>query len=325
MILIAGGAGYIGSHTNKLLNKRGYKTVVFDNLVYGHREFVKWGDFVLGELANKDQIRACFKKYQVEAVMHFSAFAYVNESVIDPAKYYRNNVANTLNLLDIMREFGVNRFIFSSSCATYGDPKEIPIGENHPQNPVNPYGKTKLMVEEILKDYERAYGIKFINLRYFNAAGADPEGQIGEWHDPETHLIPLTIYAALGRKESIKLYGTDYPTHDGTCIRDYIHVLDLADVHIKSLEYLEEKKQSDSFNLGNERGHSVREVIDMVRHKAGRNFKVVESERREGDPPVLISDSKKAKEVLGWTSQYNNLETIVETALHWHQKEEKIN
>ncbi len=324
MILIVGGAGYIGSHTNKLLSKRGYKTVVFDNLVYGHREFAKWGDFVLGDLANRDQIRACFKKYQIEAVMHFSAFAYVNESVIDPAKYYRNNVANTLNLLDIMRELGVNKFIFSSSCATYGYPREIPISENHPQSPINPYGKTKLMVEDILKDYDRAYGIKFINLRYFNAAGADPEGEIGEWHDPETHLIPLTIYAALGRKESIKIYGTDYPTQDGTCIRDYIHVFDLADAHIKGLEYVKEKKEGDSFNLGNDRGHSVREVVDMVRHKAGKNFKVVESERREGDPPVLISDSKKAKEILGWTPRYNNLETIVETALNWHRKEIKI-
>jgi len=323
MILIVGGAGYIGSHTNKLLSKRGYKTVVFDNLVYGHREFAKWGDFVLGDLANKDQIRACFKKYQMEAVMHFSAFAYVNESVIDPAKYYRNNVANTLNLLDIMRELGVSKFIFSSSCATYGYPREIPISENHPQSPINPYGKTKLMVEDILKDYDRAYGIKFINLRYFNAAGADPEGEIGEWHDPETHLIPLTIYAALGRKESIKIYGTDYPTQDGTCIRDYIHVFDLADAHIKGLEYLKEKKESDSFNLGNDRGHSVREVVDMVRHIAGKNFKVVERERREGDLPVLISDSKKAKEILGWTSWYDSLETIVETALNWHKREKK--
>jgi len=321
MILIVGGAGYIGSHTNKLLSKRGYETVVFDNLVYGHREFAKWGDFVLGDLANRDQIRACFKKYEVEAVMHFSAFAYVNESVIDPAKYYQNNVANTLNLLDIMRELGVNKFIFSSSCATYGYPKEIPISENHPQSPINPYGKTKLMVEEILKDYDKAYGIKFINLRYFNAAGADPEGEIGEWHDPETHLIPLTIYAALGRKESIKIYGTDYPTQDGTCLRDYIHVFDLADAHIKGLEYLEGEKESDSFNLGTDRGHSVKEVVDMVRHKAGKNFKVIESERREGDPPVLISDSKKAKKILGWTPRYNSLETIVETALNWHKKE----
>jgi len=323
MILIVGGAGYIGSHTSKLLSKRGYKTVVFDSLVYGHREFAKWGEFVLGDLGDREQIRACFKKYQIEAVMHFSAFAYVNESVIDPAKYYRNNVANTLNLLDIMRELGVNKFIFSSSCATYGYPKEIPISENHPQSPINPYGKTKLMVEDILKDYDRAYGIKFINLRYFNAAGADPEGEIGEWHDPETHLIPLTIYAALGRRESIKIYGTDYPTQDGTCIRDYIHVFDLADAHIKALEFLQGKKESDSFNLGNDRGHSVREVVDMVRRKAGENFKIVESERREGDPPVLISDSRRAKGILGWTSQYDSLETIVETALHWHKREKR--
>lgn len=324
MILIVGGAGYIGSHTNKLLSKRGYKTVVFDNLVSGHREFAKWGDFVLGDLANKDQIRSCFKKYQIGAVMHFSAFAYVNESVIDPAKYYRNNVANTLNLLDMMRESGVNKFIFSSSCATYGYPREISISENHPQSPMNPYGKSKLMVEDILKDYDKAYGIKFINLRYFNAAGADPEGEIGEWHDPETHLIPLAIYAALGRKEFLRIFGTDYPTKDGTCVRDYVHVSDLADAHILGLEYLEEKKVSDSFNLGNDKGHSVREVVDMVRRIAGKNFNVIESDRREGDAPILISDSKKAKEILGWIPKYNSLETIVETALNWHKRTKKI-
>jgi UDP-glucose 4-epimerase len=324
MILIVGGAGYIGSHTNKLLSKLGYKTVVFDNLSYGHREFAKWGDFVLGDLAHRDQIRACFKKYQIEAVMHFSAFAYVNESVIDPAKYYRNNVANTLNLLDIMRELGVNKFIFSSSCAIYGYPTEIPISENHPQNPINPYGKTKLMVEDILKDYDKAYGIKFVNLRYFNAAGADPEGEIGEWHDPETHLIPLTIYAALGRRESIKIFGTDYPTKDGTCIRDYIHVFDLANAHILGLEYLEGEKGSDSFNLGNDKGYSVREVVETVRRKVGKNFKVIESKRREGDPPVLISDSKKAKKILSWTPQHNSLETIVESALQWHKDYPKV-
>ena len=193
MILIAGGAGYIGSHTNKRLNQKGFETVVFDNLIYGHREFAKWGDFVHGDLGNPEDIRVCFKKYRIQAVMHFGAFAYVSESVVDPAKYYWNNVANTLNLLEVMREFSVDKFIFSSSCATYGQPQEIPITEEHPQNPVSPYGKTKWMVEEILKDYDRAYGIRHINLRYFNAAGADPEGEIGEWHNPEAHLIPLTV------------------------------------------------------------------------------------------------------------------------------------
>jgi UDP-glucose 4-epimerase len=320
MILIAGGAGYIGSHTNKRLNQKGFETVVFDNLIYGHREFAKWGDFVHGDLGNPEDIRACFKKYRIQAVMHFGAFAYVNESVIDPAKYYRNNVANTLNLLEVMREFSVDKFIFSSSCATYGQPQEIPITEEHPQNPVSPYGKTKWMVEEILKDYDRAYGISHINLRYFNAAGADPEGEIGERHNPEAHLIPLTVHAALGLRDSIQIYGTDYPTRDGTCVRDYIHVFDLADAHIQALEHLETHNRSASFNLGNERGYSVREVIEMVRRKAGKDFPVVERERREGDPAVLISDSRKAREVLGWNPRYNQLETIVETAVGWHRK-----
>jgi UDP-glucose 4-epimerase len=320
MILVVGGAGYIGSHTNKLLSQRGFETVVFDNLVYGHREFVKWGQWFPGDLADPERIRACFRAYPIEAVMHFGAFACVNESVTDPAKYYSNNVANSLHLLTVMKEFGVRHFIFSSSCATYGHPREMPMTENHPRNPINPYGKTKRMVEEMLEDFDRAYGIKHINLRYFNAAGADPEGEVGEWHDPETHLIPLVIQAALGLRESVNIYGTDYPTPDGTCVRDYIHVVDLAEAHLRALKYLEEKKVSDSFNLGNNRGHSVREVIDTVRRKSGKNFKVQEGERREGDPPVLISDSKKAKEILGWSPEFNDLDTIVETALNWHKK-----
>lgn len=321
MIFIAGGAGYIGSHTNKLLNKLGYQTVVFDNLVYGYREFVKWGEFILGDLANREQLRACFMKYPIEAVMHFSAFAYVGESVIDPAKYYKNNVSNTLNLLDIMREFDVRYFIFSSTCATYGEPVEIPISETHPQRPVNPYGKSKLMVEEILKDYDRAYGIKHINLRYFNAAGADPDREIGERHNPETHLIPLTIYAALGIEDHVKIFGTDYHTKDGTCIRDYIYVVDLADAHIKALEYLRFSKRSDSFNLGNNRGYSVREIIDIVKKVSGKDFRVEETERRKGDPPILISSSQKAREILGWNSRYADIEKIIETAWNWHKED----
>ena len=320
MILVVGGAGYIGSHTNKLLSRRGFETVVFDNLVYGHREFVKWGQWFRGDLADPERIRACFRAYPIEAVMHFGAFTYVNESVTDPAKYYSNNVANSLHLLTVMKEFGVRQFIFSSSCATYGHPREMPMTENHPQNPINPYGRTKRMVEEILEDFDRAYGIKHINLRYFNAAGADPEGEVGEWHDPETHLIPLVIQAAMGLRESVNIYGTDYPTPDGTCVRDYIHVVDLAEAHLRGLKYLEEKKVSDSFNLGNDKGYSVRKVIDTVRRKSGKNFRVLEGERREGDPPVLISDSKKAKEILGWSPKFNDLDTIVETAFKWHKK-----
>jgi UDP-glucose 4-epimerase len=318
MILIAGGAGYIGSHVNKLLNKKGYKTVVFDNLICGHREFVKWGNFIFGDLADREQIHHCFKKYPIDAVMHFSAFAYAGESVSDPAKYYVNNVSNTLNLLEAMREYNVRHFIFSSTCATYGIPSEIPITEDTPQRPINPYGRSKLMIEEIIRDYDTAYGIRHINLRYFNAAGADPEGEIGEKHDPETHLIPLTIYAALGINEEIRIFGTDYPTKDGTCIRDYIHVMDLADAHVRALEYLKERRRSDSFNLGNGNGYSVREVIDIVREISGEDFKVRESERREGDPHVLISSSKKAMEILGWRPQYPGIEFIIETAWRWH-------
>ena len=321
MILIVGGAGYIGSHMNKLLNRSGYRTVVFDNLVYGSREFVKWGEFVLGDLADKDQIRLCFRKYPIDVVMHFSAFAYVGQSVTDPARYYVNNVANTLNLLEVMREErNVRYFIFSSSCATYGIPEGIPITEDNPQKPVNPYGRSKLMIEEILKDYDKAYGIKHVNLRYFNAAGADPEGDIGERHNPETHLIPLTIYAALGINRDVKIFGTDYSTRDGTCIRDYIHVTDLADAHVKAMEYLRTREESDSFNLGNGNGYSVREIIETVKRISKRDFEVVEAERRDGDPPVLVGSSRKATEILGWRPQYADIETIVETAYRWHSK-----
>lgn len=321
MILIVGGAGYIGSHMNKLLNRRGYSTVVFDSLVYGSREFVKWGEFVLGDLADKDQIRLCFRKYPIDTVMHFSAFAYVGQSVADPARYYLNNVANTLNLLEAMREEGaVRHFIFSSSCATYGIPEGIPITEDHPQKPVNPYGRSKLMIEEILKDYDKAYGIKHVSLRYFNAAGADPEGDVGERHNPETHLIPLTIYAALGINEDVEIFGTDYSTRDGTCIRDYIHVMDLADAHVRAMEYLKTREESDSFNLGNGNGYSVREIIETVKRISKKDFEVIEAERREGDPPVLVGSSRKAMEILGWKPQYADIETIVETAYRWHSK-----
>ncbi|MEW5745718.1 MAG: UDP-glucose 4-epimerase GalE [Nitrospirota bacterium] len=318
MILIAGGAGYIGSHTNKLLNKKGYKTIVFDNLIYGHREFVKWGEFVLGDLADKDQIRCCFEKFPVKAVLHFSAYAYVGESVTDPAKYYHNNVSNTLNLLAVMREYNVKYFIFSSTCATYGMPTQIPIREDHPQNPVNPYGKSKLMVEEILKDYDRAYGIKHIILRYFNAAGADTEGELGEWHEPETHLIPLILDAAAGRSAEIKIFGTDYDTPDGTCIRDYIHVTDLAGAHILALEYLINNSKSDVFNLGNGSGFSVREVIEAAREVTGKKINAVECQRRVGDPHILIGSSKKIRETLKWKPDYDSLSAIIETAWRWH-------
>lgn len=319
VILIVGGAGYIGSHVNKLLSQKGYKTVVFDNLSRGHQEFVKWGEFFRGDLSDKDQIRACFNKYPVKAVMHFSAFAYVGESVTDPIKYYQNNVANTLNLLEVMLESKVLHFVFSSSCATYGIPERIPITEEHPQKPINPYGRTKLMVEGILKDFDIAYGMKHVSLRYFNAAGADSDTEIGEWHEPETHLIPLVLDAASGGPE-VWIYGTDYDTQDGTCIRDYIHVSDLADAHMLALQHLLKTGKSSVFNLGNGNGFSVREVIETAEKVIGQNIRWVEAERREGDPPSLVGDCEKAKEILKWEPRHSKIVTIIETAWNWHLK-----
>ncbi len=320
MILVIGGAGYIGSHINKLLNKKGYKTAVFDNLIYGHRELVKWGDFILGDLADIEQIRLVFKKNPIKAVMHFAALAYVGESVEDPQKYYINNVANTLNILQIMREFDVKHFIFSSTCATYGNPVKTPISEDHPQNPINPYGQSKLMVEKILSDYSNAYGLKYVALRYFNAAGADADNEIGEWHEPETHLIPLVLDAAIDKRENIKIFGTNYDTPDSTCIRDYIHVTDLADAHILALEYLFNGGKSDVFNLGNGNGFSVMEVIETARRITGREIVSVASPRRPGDPAVLVGSARKATEILNWKPQYFELNNIIETAWYWHQK-----
>ncbi len=321
MILICGGAGYIGSHANKLLAARGYETVVFDNLVYGHREAVKWGKFIKGDLKDPEEIDAVFENYPIDAVMHFAAYAYVGESVVEPEKYYVNNVANTLNLLHAMREHGCNKIIFSSTCATYGEPEKVPITEDMTQKPVNPYGASKFMVERILKDYGNAYGLKYIALRYFNAAGADPEGEIGEEHNPETHLIPLVLDAASGKRTDIKVFGTDYPTRDGSCIRDYIHVTDLASAHLLALEYLDNGGESGCFNLGNEQGTSVLEVIEAVRKVTGRDFKVTRTDRRPGDPATLVGSSEKAKQVLGWRPEYGDIETIVEHAWKWHENE----
>jgi UDP-glucose 4-epimerase len=253
--------------------------------------------------------------------MHFCAFVYVGESVTDPAKYYRNNVMNTLNLLDAMREFHVPYIIFSSTCSTYGVPQRIPITEDHPQAPINPYGWSKFMIEQILKDYEHAYGIRHVNLRYFYAAGADPDAEVGEHHDPETHLIPLVLDVAAGKRHNVKIFGTDYETHDGTCIRDYIHVTDLADAHILALEYLRVGGSSDSFNLGNGNGFSVREVIRMAEQTTGTAIECVETNRRAGDPPVLIGSASKARNILGWRPRYDDLAKIIETAWHWHKKQ----
>lgn len=320
MILIVGGAGYIGAHVNKHLNLNKYETVVFDNLSCGHGEFVKWGILERGDLGNIDEIREVFKKYPITAVMHFAAFTYVGESVEDPQKYYINNVANTINLLRVMLEFDVKKLVFSSTCATYGEPIEIPITETHPQNPISPYGRGKLMVENILADYSRAYDIKYVSLRYFNAAGADPDSEIGELHEPESHLIPLILDAASGERENIGIFGTDYDTYDGTCIRDYIHVTDLADAHVKALQYLENGGKSEYFNLGNGSGFSVLEVIEKAREITGKKIDVVEEERRAGDPPVLVGSSEKIRKVLNWKPKYNDLSLIISTAWTWHEK-----
>lgn len=323
MILVTGGAGYIGSHINKELNKQGYETVVIDNLSYGHEDFVKWGALERVDLSNSREIRKVFQNYPIDAVMHFAAFTYVGESVEDPQKYYLNNLRNTLNLLKVMLEFEVEKIVFSSTCATYGDPLEIPITEDHPQNPISPYGRGKFMVEQVLRDYSQAYGLKYVSLRYFNAAGADPDGELGESHQPETHLIPLILDAALGRREDIKIFGTDYPTPDGTCIRDYIHVTDLADAHIKALEYLENSGKSEVFNLGNGNGFSVREVIEEARKVTGRKITAVETDRRPGDPPILVGSSKKAREILKWEPKFDDLSQIISTAWEWHKNLKK--
>lgn len=319
-ILVCGGAGYIGSHVNKQLSKAGYETIVFDNLVNGNRKSVKWGTFIQGDLKNIEDIETVFVRYKIDAVFHLAAYAYVGESIRKPEKYYYNNVTNTLNLLHIMKKFGCNKIIFSSTCATYGEPEKMPITEDIAQNPINPYGASKLMVERILKDFSEAYGIQFVVLRYFNAAGADPEGEIGESHNPETHIIPLILDAASGKRDDIKVFGVDYNTPDGSCIRDYIHVHDLATAHILALQYLDNEMKSDFFNLGNQLGTSVLQVIDSVKRITGKDFKVIISERRDGDPAKLVGSSKKAEDILGWRQDYGNIDIIVEHAWRWHER-----
>jgi UDP-glucose 4-epimerase len=316
-VLVTGGAGYIGSHVAKLLSKRGYEVLIFDNLSSGHREAAKYGKLVVGDLADKKLLKEIFESFKPEAVMHFAAHIEVAESVRNPLKYYKNNVCNTLNLLEVMSEKGVNKLIFSSTAAVYGVPEEIPIPESAPLAPINPYGESKATVERVLRDLSKAEDFKYVSLRYFNVAGADPEGELGEAHEPETHLIPLVLKAAKGEREQIYIYGTDYPTPDGTAIRDYIHVLDLADAHIKALEYLLEGGGGEVFNVGYGRGYSVREVVDTVKKVTGRNFKVVETDRRPGDPPVLVAKVDKIKRVLNWQPRYDNLGFIVQTAWNW--------
>ena len=318
-ILVTGGAGYIGSHVAKLLASKGYHPVVLDDLSRGHRWAARWGTFVEANLSDRERVREVLLEHRIRAVLHFAAHAYVGESVRDPAAYYRNNVANALSLLEVMVEVESEHLIFSSTCATYGEPVQVPIREDHPQAPINPYGRTKLVVEQMLRDFEAAYGLRHVNLRYFNAAGADPEGDLGEAHDPETHLIPLVLETALGRRPHIAVFGTDYPTPDGTCIRDYIHVADLAEAHVLALEHLLRGGDSRSYNLGNGEGYSVRQVIEATARLTGRPIPVLEARRRWGDPAVLVGSSDRIREELGWAPRYPELDTILETAWRWHR------
>ena len=315
-ILVTGGAGYVGSHACKALAASGLNPIVYDNLLTGHDWAVKWGPFARGDMLDRDRLDEVFRLYQPSAVLHFAAFAYVGESVEHPLRYYTNNVSGTLNLLATMQTYGVKQIVFSSTCATYGIPEAVPISEAHPQKPINPYGSSKLMVEHILTDVGAAYGLRSISLRYFNAAGADPEGQIGEDHDPETHLIPLVLSAASGGKP-ITIYGTDYDTPDGTCIRDFIHVTDLADAHVLALKLLREQCNSLSYNLGTGKGYSVRAVIETAEAVTGRRVRVKEGPRRAGDPPRLVADASRAQRELAWETQYSDLKTIITTAWNW--------
>ena len=318
-ILVAGGAGYIGSHTVKYLLKNNYNVVIVDNLSYGHKEAVLTSNFEQIDLADKESLDKVFKKYKVDAVIHFAAFTYVGESVSQPQKYYWNNVVNTINLLDVMIENDVKNIVFSSTCATYGNPQYTPIDENHPQSPINPYGKTKLMMEQIMADYETAYGLKYVALRYFNAAGCDKDGELGESHNPETHLIPLVLKAIKGEIPQISVFGTDYDTPDGTCIRDYIHVEDLADAHMLAVENLFKDKQSHCINLGTGIGKSVKEIIKSAEKVTGKKVPLVYGERRAGDPAKLYAANKKAREILNWDPKYTDIDEIIKTAWVWEQ------
>jgi UDP-glucose 4-epimerase len=322
-ILVTGGAGYIGTHAVLALKQAGYDVLVLDNLVYGHRELVTEVlkvNLIEGDLSDRALLDQVFSTHNIQAVMHFAAYAYVGESVTDPAKYYRNNVVATLTLLEAMLAAGVKRLVFSSTCASYGNPQILPIPETHPQQPINPYGRSKLMVETILSDFDHAYDFRSVRFRYFNAAGADPSGLLGEDHDPETHLIPLVLQTALGKRSHISVFGTDYDTPDGTCIRDYIHVTDLAEAHVQGLDYLLKGGQTEVFNLGNGNGFSVQEVITAAEKVTGKPIPVVHTERRPGDPASLIGSAVKAREILNWQPKYAELEVILTHAWQWHQQ-----
>lgn len=319
-VLVTGGAGYVGSHACKALRSAGYFPVAYDSLEKGHESAVRWGPLERGELSDAARLDEVIRRHRPSAAMHFAAYAYVGESVLHPDKYYCNNVAGTLGLLDALRRGGVDRLVFSSTCATFGTPEVRAIDEDVPQRPINPYGASKLMVERILADYAAAYGFGSVALRYFNAAGADPEAEIGEDHEPETHLIPLALDAVMGRRGALTVFGSDYPTPDGTCVRDYVHVTDLADAHVRALRYLEGGGATCALNLGTGRGWSVDEVLDAVREVTGRAVPMVRGARRAGDPPYLVADATRAGQVLGWAPRFADIRQQVEHAWRWHQR-----
>lgn len=316
-ILVVGGAGYIGSHMVKQLSLSGTEVITLDNLSRGYKDAVKYGQLVEGDLGDNTALDKVLSEHKIDAVMHFAAFIEVGESVIKPAMYYQNNVSNTQILLDAMVRHNVEYFIFSSTAAIFGEPEYTPIDEAHTKAPINPYGRSKLMVEHILEDYDAAYGLKSTCLRYFNAAGADPDGELGERHNPESHLVPLILQAASGRREDIKIFGNDYATDDGTCVRDYVHINDLCEAHSLGLQHMQTTGKSARYNLGNGKGFSVQQVIDAAKQVSGKNFTVTHADRRAGDPAVLVADSKLARQELGWSPKLDQLETIIETAWNW--------
>lgn len=319
MILVTGGAGYIGSHYVLYERERGSAVLVLDNMRYGHAEAVLGAELIVGDTGDRALLDRLFRERPIDAVVHFAAFASVGESVKYPERYYYNNVVSTLNLIDSMREHGVPYLVFSSSCATYGDPRYTPMDEAHPQNPINPYGESKRVCERIIADYDHAHGLRFCALRYFNAAGADPDGRIGESHDPESHLIPIVLEVAAGERDRVSIFGDDYDTPDGTCIRDYIHILDLAQAHALALDRLRGGAPSGYYNLGSETGHSVREVIDLCAEVTGRAIKTAQAPRRPGDPPRLVASAAKARAELGWAPRFTGLADIAHTAWNWQQ------
>jgi UDP-arabinose 4-epimerase len=323
-VLVTGGAGYIGSQTAKALARAGHEPVVYDNLSSGHRWAVKWGASVEGDLADTLLLAKTLSAHRIEAILHFAASIQVAESVENPRKYFWNNVVNTLRLLDTALEEGVQAMVFSSSAAVYGNPERVPIPEDHPTRPASPYGETKLMMERALEAYGAAYGLRWAALRYFNAAGADPDGELGEEHHPESHLIPLVIQAALGRRPHVEVFGTDYSTPDGTAIRDYIHIVDLADAHVRALEYLARGGESVALNLGTGTGHSVREVIAAVGRMCDGKVPFRDAPRRAGDPPILVADPARAMELLNWKPQHTGLDSIVQSAWKWHEKDSEL-